>query len=422
MKTLFLGADWIMKYLIGDMLLNDQDEEDDITVFTTMETVNNFYDFPPLQKFAGDERLTVANTLELKKCIEQYGPFDVVVVSTNIIKEVEELITFYSAQSHARDKDYLLEHPLPKFLVISTWEVYGWVGRRKLPIDEKERLDGETPLGLAKKEIEKLMDYAFDCTIFRFSTIFGPYMPEDDDVIQWLMNMILSRPIVVSQPAGRKIDFCYVYNVLAPIQKAMERSGLPKYINLGSADSDYKQDGKLNIFEKNVIDALKGIRVLIDSRSSLAASDEDATPFQGKGFHSQLKTENARKYLDYFPIVDTLKGFLQTCHWLQKRMETDPQFMGLTGRSIEDIYPTLDEKKMYKVGEEFKTREVEITKAEADKIIEEKNKPGKIARSLADAETGLVCDKCQHVPSSPPSTEDCKCPCHTLYKETDEVV
>lgn len=417
MKTLFLGADWICKYLIGKMLLDDQDEEDDITVFETSQTVNEFYDFPPLQKFAGDERLTVANTMDLKKCIESYGPFDVVVVSTNIIKEVEELILIYSAWSHMRDKDYLVEHPSPKFIVISSWEVYGWVGRRKLPIDEKEKLDGESQLALTKKEIEKLMDYAFssDCTTFRLSTIFGPYMPEQEEVMQWLMNLILSRQIIVSQPAGRKIDLCYVTNVLDPIQKAMERENLPKVINIGSADSDYK-DGKLNIFEKNAVNALVGIRKLIDSKSPISASDEDPTIYQGKGFHSQLKTELARKYLDYFPLVDTLKGFMQTCHWLQKRMELDPQFVGLTGRSIEDIYPTLDEKKMYKVGEEFKSRELEISKEEADKIVEEKNKPGILARSMADAETKLTCEICKHVPSS--ESESCKCKCHSPYLET----
>lgn len=411
MKILFLGADWICKYLIGKILLDDQDQEDDIVVFDTTQTVNQFYDFPPLQKSAGDERLTVANTLDIKKCIDTYGPFDVVVVSTNIISQVQELTEYYPSKG---------ENNLPKFIVISSWEVYGWKGRRRLPIAEDEKLEGETPLAMVKKEIEKVMSYAFPCTIFRLATIFGPYMDEDSEIMQWLMNLILSKQIVVAQPAGRKLDLCYVYNVLDPIQKAFERTNLPKIINIGSADSDFKKDGKVNIFEKNVIEALMGIRVLIDSRSSISASDEDPTKFQGQGFHSQLKTELARKHLDYFPIIDTLRGFLQTCHWLQKRMEVDPQFSGLTGRSIEEIYPTLDEKKVYKVGEEFKSREVEkdMSKEEADRIIKERNLPGKIARAEADQEA-LICHNCKHVPSSIPS-EPCKCGCHSLYKEADD--
>jgi len=370
-NILFVGADWVMKYLIGKILLDDQDGEDQITVFDTTQTVNEFYDFPPLQKFAGDERLVVANTLDVKKALSEYGPFDVIIVSTNILDQVQQLCEVRFVDS-------------PKFLVISSWEVYGWKGRRQLPISEDEKLAGETELAMVKKEIEKIMTYSFPCTIFRLSTIFGPYMPEESEVIQWLMNLIISRKIVIAQPAGRKIDFCYIYNVLEPIQKAMTKENLPKIINLGSSDNDFKTDGKLNVFEKNIVEALMGIRVLVDSHSQITTSDEDPTVYQGKGFHSQLRTELARKHLEYFPMIDTLRGFLQTCHWLQKRMALDPQFATLTGRDIEEIYPTLDDKKVMKVGEEIKSRDIEEIEENLyqERLI--KNKQGTRLRKEAD--------------------------------------
>ena len=408
-NTLFVGANWICKYLIGKMLLDDQDEEDNIVVFDTTQTINEFFNFPPLQQFAGDERITVANTMNIQKAIKEYGPFDSVIIDTNVIQEVHDLIEIYSSPYHIS--------PIPKFFVISSWEVYGWKGRRKMPISEEEKCEPTTQLGQTKLAIENMVSYAFPCRRFRLSTIFGPYMPENEEIMQWLMNLIISKPVIVGQPAGRKLDMCYVYNVLAPIQKALESSvQTPSIINLGSADSDFQADGKLNVFEKNVVDTMKGVRVLIDSHSQLSASDEDVEQYQGKGYHSQLKTELARKYLDYFPMVDTLKGFLQTCTWLQKRMELDPQFAPYVGREIEEIYPTLDDKKVFKTGEEFKNREVEDIK---ERLYEErkiKDKMGKEIRADLD-EKSLLCDRCKHVPMT--ISEGCKCSCHSPYLEKE---
>ena len=250
-------------------------------------------------------------------------------------------------------------------------------------------------------------------------------MPEDSELLKWLTALLTQRPILVEQPAARALDLCYVTNLLEPIQKALT-ADLPHHvtINLGSADVDYKsmrEKGKdvvkPQIFEKHVVEALLGLRVLLDSHSKIEISNENISEHQGKGYHSQLKTKIARDLLGYYPMVDTMKGCLQTAFWLQKTMAIDEADKG---RAIEDIFPTLDDREVYKVGEAVQDVEVEYEKR---KKLEERNRE---ARS--EASKMLVCEVCDHAPMTvnPRKTnpdnldEECDCRCHLAYKEIEQ--
>lgn len=412
MKICLIGVDWIAQYLMGDVLLKDQDAEDEIIVYDQRMTISDIFHFPPLAKYAGDERVTV---------LDKWSPIifagcDVIIFNSNFLQESQNLFASLTEHSYTG-----------RVLVISSWEVYGFQGRRQIPFDEFETgLSPSTPLGQTKFLIEEMARQHKDLNvvIFRLSTIFGPYMPENDELIKWLEALLTQRSILVEQPAARAYDLCYMTNVLAPIQKAFT-ADLPKHctINLGSADVDYKtvrEKGKdvikPQIFEKNVVNALLGLRHMLDSHSKIEISNEGIEAFQGKGFHSQLKTATARKLLDYYPVVDTMKGFLQTAFWLQKSMELD---QASQGRAIEDIYPTLDEREVYKVGEGVHDTEIEYEKR---KKLEEASKEAR-----TDVDKVLVCALCDHVPMmlNPSKTnpdnldEECTCQCHLAYKEIE---
>lgn len=408
MRILFLGASWIMKYLIGEILLRD-DGEVEITVYDKTQSAEDFFHFPPISKYSGDERISFS------QIGRDFDHFDIIIHDHNFIKDTQILFNELGKIKYEG-----------RIIIISSWEVYGWKGRRQIPFDEVEtELTPSTKLGQTKQEIENIALFTkLNVIIFRLSMIFGPYMPEDSELIEWLNSLLTQKPILVNQPAARAYDLCYVTNVLAPIEKAFT-ADLPgqKIINLGSADVDFKklrEKGKdvekVMIFEKHVVEALVGLRVLLDSRSKIEISNENVSEHQGKGYHSQLKTERARKWLDYYPIVDTMKGCLQTAFWIQKTMEIDQAAMG---RAIEDIYPTLDDKKVLKVGEEIKEIDTELIYKER----KQKEKESKKARAIGSEQ--FICKICNHSPTmtTPEKTnpddldEQCACDCHAPYRE-----
>lgn len=407
-----------MKYLVGEILLNDQDGEVEIAVVDKTQSIEDFFHFPPISKYAGDERI-------LFPSIINWRDLDVIIHNHNFIEDTQD---FFDELEEIKYTG--------RIIVISSWEVYGWKGRRQVPFDEIEtKLEPTTQLGLTKSEIEKiaLSHKDLDVLILRLSHIFGPYMPEDSELLAWFRSLLTQKSILVEQPAARAYDLCYVTNILAPIQKAFNTELPQKHtiINLGSADSDFKkvrEKGKdvekPQIFEKHVVEALVGLRVLLDSQSKIEVSNENISQFQGKGYHSQLKTERARKLLDYYPLVDTMKGCLQTAFWLQRSMDSSEAALG---RRIEDIYPTLDDSKMLKVGETFQSTETEAVATQEKGIAYERRKKKEKASREArtKANESFVCKLCDHAPTmtTPKKTnmdnqdEICGCDCHVPYIE-----
>ena len=85
------------------------------------------------------------------------------------------------------------------------------------------------------------------------------------------------------------------------------------------------------------------------------------------------------------------------------------------GRAIENIYPTLDDRKVLKVGEAFVDKEVEY---ESRKKREEEQR-----RARSEINASLVCPICDHTPVTwkgvMKDDSDCKCHSHSLYQEIE---
>lgn len=404
MRTLCIGCSWVLKYAIGEILLQDSDDyEQEFVIYDRTQTPEEFFSFPPISRFTGDERLFFAN--------DASGTYDCVIIDTNIISDVEGLI-----KAHVENGG-----KGARVIVISSWEVYGFQGRRQIPFDEHDTpLLPTTQLGKTKLEIERICAPIKNLCILRLSTIYGPYMPENHEVMEWCMKMLNNHEIVVDQPASRYIDLNYVTNVIPAIQKAMTVNLRGERIfNIGSAEEDFKpltaQNPKVKpqpmIFEQNIVNVLVGLRHLLAATASIRTSEENISLYQGKGFHSQLKTERARKILDYSPRVRNITGLQQVSYWLQ-------QSYGVSeggAPDMEETYPTLSEEGMKKIGLDPESRK-------KFRDIERKK--------IKEVDEGLLCHVCRHqppqvkqyLPGIGDKSYDCSCHCHKPFLESDEAL
>lgn len=357
--------------------------------------------FPPISRFTGDERLVFVNP-------PPHQNYDCVIIDTNIIKDVEETLLFLKNNQMN-----------PRVIVISSWEVYGYQGRRQIPFDEYEtQLLPTTEFGKTKLAIEEICAKISDLCVLRLSTIYGPYMPEDHEVMTWCNKLLDNDEMVVDQPASRFYDLCYIMNVVDPIKKAMtvDLRG-ERIFNIGSAEIDFQEENlqnpkakpKVMIFEQNIVNLLVGLRHLLASTAAIVVSEENIDITQGKGYHSQLKTERARKILTYSPNVQNTRGLQQVSYWLQKTTGVTPG----GAPDMEETYPTLTEEGMKKIGLDPDSRK-KFRDLERKKIKE--------------VDESLICKICQHQPSQlkqyitgiGDKSYDCGCNCHKPYLEIDE--
>src|SRR5690242_5760247 len=120
MRTLCIGSSFVLKYAIGEILLKDTDDfEQEFVIFDRTQTPEEWFHFPPISKYAGDERIL-------------FGPANVftadcVVIDTNIIEDVNSAV-----QS--------LKNSKARVIVMSSGEIYGYQGRRQIPFDEHSTL------------------------------------------------------------------------------------------------------------------------------------------------------------------------------------------------------------------------------------------------------------------------------------------
>lgn len=400
MRNLCVGASWILKYAIGEILLDDIDDfEEEFIVYDQTANVDDFFHFAPISRYAGDERIKIVDKIGAPN-------WDCCLIDTNVIDDVKQFIDNFRTEE--------------RVILLSSADVYGYQGRRQIPFDEWDTpLLPTSQLGKTKLAQEKLIETLPNSVILRLSQTFGPYMPEDSEIIEWLKKILTNREVLVEQPAARAYDLNYVTNLNDVIDKVrtVELKG-ERIFNIGSADVDFKEQNLQNpkarpqvmLFEKQVVNLLVGLRHQLGSESRISVLNEGIDIYQGKGFHTQVKTERARKILEYSPMVDTARGLFQTAYWLQK---TDEEAQG--GKDMEELYPTLTEEGMKKIG---------LDPDSAKKFSEIRK------QKIKEIDESLLCGFCQHIPQQAKQfipgvgdlSADCPCKCHDSYRESKEVL
>ena len=333
MRTIVVGAGWITKYFIADLLYNDSNFEEYVQVISPEPLEEFFKGFPKLQEFQGDERLSYI----------QLGPEQV--VQQGLSLEGVDAIYYDSDFGAQEFFEYLQKNGYNKRIVLaSTWYVYGWKGRNKVPIDPREERNPDTPFGENKSTQEKFLEQSkLNYVILRFATVFGPYMPQNDELVRMCKEAMYGQEIVIQGVPSRWLDMVYVTEVLPVIQQALSNVGIDRQVyNVGGYhDIAEKDQPKKNLVvnEKRITDIVRSMRHIMDSDSAYVF--EGAPTVQGKGYHSQLDIEKTQKEFNYIPNFDAIK-LGQFIWWVESTTDKKQR------RTLDMVerYPTLDPKKM----------------------------------------------------------------------------
>lgn len=202
-----------------------------------------------------------------------------------------------------------------------------------MPLDERAECHPESERGKRAQELESVItsyrkSAPFGIIVLRFGVIFGPYMAANvlSDMMQ---QALLNHDIELWPPASRCFDFLYVTDAVKAIEQALTVRPEPGNLDIYNIGSGY---------EVKIANVARDLRHLVKSDSTIRYLPVDSLP-QAKGYHNQLDITKASKYLDWNPITETQKGFLQTCWWMQNTLPTEQTQYG--AQNIVKTFPQL---------------------------------------------------------------------------------
>lgn len=318
MRLLFIGTDWITKWILTQTLFDDSEEEHEITVIG-QDTPEWFWtEVPRLKEYMGDERIDYKQT-DIVPGID----FDAVYIT-----DMEEGVL------HA----FLLSQELQKFagpiILASSWQVYGWKKKKKTPILETEReLNPETNQAKHLRKLEEVMTHfkQLQTVILRYGEVFGPYMPDGSEVINMMIDALSSEEIDVYPPPSRQYDWIHVKYIYNLVPKLFTRKfiGRGEIYNIGSGE------------ERKITWLANALRQLTNSPASVKIHmPQEVEP---KGYHSRLDVEKAKKFLQFEPEGIYIKEFLEVCRWVESALPEDQRdkLDWSQAPKLEDTYPML---------------------------------------------------------------------------------
>ena len=158
--------------------------------------------------------------------------------------------------------------------------------------------------------------------------IFGPYMQANvlSDIMQ---QALLNHDIELYPPASRSFDFLYVTDAVRAIEQALQIRPDPGAYDIYNIGSGY---------EVKIANVARDIRHLVKSESTIKYMPVDELP-ANKGYHNQLEITKASKQLEWDPMTETQKGFLQTCWWMQNTLPAEETQYG--AQNIVKTFPQL---------------------------------------------------------------------------------
>lgn len=143
-----------------------------------------------------------------------YAKFPVETMKTNMLGIINVL-------------EYARLHPSCRVELLSTFEVYGNIGKDEYVESEVGLLDFNTLRACypeSKRAAETMArcyndEYNIDVTISRLSSIYGPTMAENDSKAhaQFLRNALAGKDIVLKSKGEQKRTYCYVLDAVTGI-------------------------------------------------------------------------------------------------------------------------------------------------------------------------------------------------------------
>lgn len=322
MRLLFVGCDWITKWIITQTLFEDSEEEHEITVIG-QDTPEWFWtEVPRLKEYAGDERLDYKKAETIGWNIDNIG-YDAIYVTDT---EPEVLDGFLNALNKQQFKGSII--------LASSWQVYGWKKKKKTPILETEReLNPENNQAKHLRVLEEVMQKykQLQTVILRYGEVFGPYMPDGSELINMMIDCLSSEEIDVYPPPSRQYDWIHVKYIYNLVPKLFSRKfiGRGEIYNIGSGE------------ERKITWLANALRQLTNSPASVKIQMPEEV--ESRGYHSRLDVEKAKKFLQYEPEGIYIKEFLEVCRWVESALPEDQRdkLDWSQAPKLEDTYPML---------------------------------------------------------------------------------
>lgn len=298
MRILFVGVDWITKWIITQCLFDDSEEELEIRVIG--QDTNEWFwtEVPRLKEYMGDERI-------------EYFPNNVLAASH--LAGVDAIyITDCEPSNLDRWLDELNQNKYTGPIILaSSWQVYGWKKKKRVPILETEReFNPENNAAKRLLELEKVMlKYkSLQTVILRYSEVFGPYMPDGSEILNMMIDCLSSEEIDVYPPPSRNYDWLHVKFIYNLVPKLFTRKfiGGGEVYNIGSGE------------ERKITWLANSLRQLTNSAASIRIHEPENFDVQPRGYHSLLDVEKAKKFLQFDPDGIRINYFLEVCRWVEK--------------------------------------------------------------------------------------------------------
>ena len=304
-----------------DILAKDSAAEQQIQIFSPVDIKTFFGSFPYLNEYFGDERLDFH---ELKDFNLSDMKFDFV---HNIYYDTTQadLLALLETLRTANYKG--------NFVLASDYEVYGYHTAKQVPLDERAECHPESERGKIADNQENAVKFAakgapYRSIILRFGVIFGPYM-QANVLSDMMQQALLNHDIELWPPASRSFDFLYVTDAVKAIEQAFTVRPDPGGYDIYNIGSGY---------EVKIANVARDLRHLVKSDSTIKYLPVDELP-SAKGYHNQLDISKASKYLEWNPLTETQKGFLQTCWWMQNTLPAEQTQYG--AQNIVKTFPQL---------------------------------------------------------------------------------
>lgn len=201
--------------------------------------------------------------------------------------------------------DAAREAGIPRFLQVSTDEVYGSLGDEGA-FTETTPLDPSSPYSASKAAADLVVlaahrTHRLDAVITRCSNNYGPCQFPEKLIPLMLLNALHDRPLPVYGDGRNVRDWLHVEDHCAAIVAALLRGRPGEVYNIGGADG-----------ERANLDVVRAILAHLGKPESLITFVEDR---KGHDWRYAIDSSKARRELDWSPRWTPEEGFRETIDW-----------------------------------------------------------------------------------------------------------
>ena len=265
---------------------------------------------------AGDRykfiKADIADAAAVDKIIAE-GDFDIVInfaAETHVDRSIENPQIF--VQSNIVGTSNLLHsaraHGIPRFVQISTDEVYGSLGETGL-FTEESPLEPSSPYSASKTSADLLVlaahhTFGQDVVITRCSNNYGPYQFPEKYIPLMIQKALADEKLTIYGDGGNVRDWIHVEDHCAGVAIVAAKGKPGEVYNLGGGN------------ERNNLDIAKALLAALGKSEDLIGFVKDRP---GHDWRYAIDASKARNELGWIPTWNFEAGLQQTVEWYRSR-------------------------------------------------------------------------------------------------------